>query len=153
MTTVKRSGVPFSGNQRLLEHTWGSRATKNSWKHGAEGEDELKSSGALELAQQAVCSFFPLKKEGAFERPKALMGARQLPRLGQMRVGDAHHDRGPLEGVRGQRPHPFAAEAPAFWAWRPWQHCLIASQFWAERRAWGRACCKRFCKRQADHRY
>jgi hypothetical protein len=28
-----------------------------------EGEAELKSSGALELAEQAVCSFFPLKKE------------------------------------------------------------------------------------------
>jgi hypothetical protein len=57
-------------------------------------------------------------KEGAFERPKTLMGGRQLPRLGQFRLGDAHHDHGPLEVAWGQRSQPFAAEAPAFWAWR-----------------------------------
>ena len=59
-------------------------------------------------------------KEGAFECPKTLMGLRQLPRLGQLRVGDAHHFRDPHRGVaREQRPQPFAAEARAFWSWHP----------------------------------
>jgi hypothetical protein len=49
---VPYSWFPFLGTR--AEHTWGSRATKNSWKPGAEGEAELKSSGALELAQQDV---------------------------------------------------------------------------------------------------
>ena len=65
-------------------------------------------------------------------------------------MGEAHHHvRGPLEGVREQRL-PFASMLAVFWVC-PWSPCcLIASQFWAERRDWGRACCKRFCKRQAD---
>ena len=59
-------------------------------------------------------------KEGAFERPKAHMGLRQLPRRGQLRVGDAHHFRDPHPGVaREQRPQSFAVEARAFWACPP----------------------------------
>jgi hypothetical protein len=54
-------------------------------------------------------------KEGAFERPKALMGRRKLPRRGQLRVGDAHHASGlPPGGARDQRPQPFAVESHAF---------------------------------------
>ena len=38
----------------------------DSWKHiFAEGEAEPEVSGAEELAKQALCSFFPLKKEHA----------------------------------------------------------------------------------------
>jgi hypothetical protein len=33
------AGLQLAG---VEEHTWGSRATKNSWKDGAEGEAELK---------------------------------------------------------------------------------------------------------------
>ena len=58
---VPNSWFPFLGTRG--EHTWGSRATKNSWKHDAEGEAELESSGSLELVMQDVCSFFPQKKE------------------------------------------------------------------------------------------
>jgi hypothetical protein len=80
------------------------------------------------------------------------MGGRQLSRRGQLRVDEAHHHvRRPLEGVREQRP-PFAVVPAAFWVW-PWRpRCLIASQFWTERLAWGRSCYKRFCKRQAADR-
>ncbi len=51
---VPYSWFPFPGTRG--EDTWGSRATKRSWAHVAEGE-------ALELAMQAVYSFCPLKKE------------------------------------------------------------------------------------------
>ena len=70
-------------------------------------------------------------KEGAFERPKSLMGRWQLPRREQLRVVEAHHHvRGPLEGVREQRL-PFAAKPAVFWVW-PWRpRCLIVSQFLA----------------------
>ena len=56
-------------------------------------------------------------KEGAFECPKTLMGLRQLPRQGQLRVGDAHHLRDLHPGVVQElRPHPFSGETRAFWA-------------------------------------
>ena len=58
---VTYSWFPFLGTRG--EHTWGLRATKNSWKYDAEGKSETESSGTLEFAMQAVCSFFPLKKE------------------------------------------------------------------------------------------
>jgi hypothetical protein len=51
---VPYSWFPFPGTRN--EHTWGSRATKRSWAHVADGE-------ALELAMQTVNSFCPLKKE------------------------------------------------------------------------------------------
>ncbi len=51
---VPYSWFPFPGTRG--EHTWGSRATKRSWTHVAEGE-------ALELAMQAVYSFCPLEKD------------------------------------------------------------------------------------------
>ena len=52
---VTYSKFPFPGTRG--EHTWGSRATKKSWVHVAEGETELSHSGDLELAMQAVYSF------------------------------------------------------------------------------------------------
>jgi hypothetical protein len=58
---VSYSWFPFLGTRG--EYTWGSRVTNHSWKYGAEDEVELESSGVLELDQQTVCSFFPLKKE------------------------------------------------------------------------------------------
>ena len=43
-----------------------SRATLRSWKHiFAKGEAGPAGSGAEELAKEALCSFFPLKKEHA----------------------------------------------------------------------------------------
>jgi hypothetical protein len=51
---VPYSWFPFPGTRD--DHTWGSRATKRSWAHVAEGE-------ALELVIQDVYSFCPLKKE------------------------------------------------------------------------------------------
>ena len=58
---VPYSWFPFLGTRG--EHTCCSRATKNSWKHDAEGAAEPESSRALELARQVLRSFFPLKKE------------------------------------------------------------------------------------------
>ncbi len=107
--------VPFPGNQRR-EHL------------GLACEKEfLPSTCDLGLPFDWILLS---AKEGAFERPKALMGGRQLRRRGQLLVGDEahHHFRGPLGGVREQRP-PFAAELPAFWVW-PWRpRYLIASLF------------------------
>ena len=78
-------------------------------------------------------------KEGAFERPKALMGFRQLPGRGQLRVGDAHHFRGRHpEGGREERPQAFAVVALAFWVGRPWKRCLRDSRSWSRWPGWER---------------
>ena len=58
---VSYSWFPFLGTRG--ERTCWSRATKNSWKHDAEGAAEPESSRALELVRQTLCSFFPLMKE------------------------------------------------------------------------------------------
>ena len=46
-----------------VEKTFSTKQCWSAWKHDAEGETELESSGALELVMQGVCSFFPLKEE------------------------------------------------------------------------------------------
>ncbi len=51
--------VPFPGTRD--DHTWVSCVT--NWKHDSGDAVEQESSGALELTRQALCSFFPLKKE------------------------------------------------------------------------------------------
>jgi hypothetical protein len=58
---VLYSWFPFLGTRG--EHTWCSRATRNSWKHDVEVETEVESSGTLEFARQALCSFFALKTD------------------------------------------------------------------------------------------
>jgi hypothetical protein len=132
---VPYSWFPFPGTRG--DHTWGSRATERSWSHVAEGE-------ALEFAMQVVYSFCPL--EGALERPRSLMGLRQLPRRGQLRVDDAHHFRSRFEGGREQGPQPFAAEALAFWAWQPYQRCHHASRSCSTPPVWERAVLNRACR-------
>ncbi len=101
----------------------------NFWKHDAEGK--VEGLGACEVSWMLLLS----ATEVAFERPKALMGGRQLPRRGQLRVDEAHHHfRDPLGGAQEQWP-PFAVERAAFWVW-PWRSpYLIVSLFWAGRRA------------------
>lgn len=53
------------------------------------------------------------EEEGAFERPKALIGRGQLPRWEQLQVGEVAH-RVPQRGAQEQPPLPFAAAGAAF---------------------------------------
>ena len=75
--------VPFPGNQRRAH--LGFACDNEFLKHDAEGE--VEGLGACEVSWMLLLS----ATEVAFERPKALMGGRQLPRRGQLRVGEAHH--------------------------------------------------------------
>jgi hypothetical protein len=104
--------VPFPGNHRRAHL---GLACDNEFLEGrCGGRDravELEGLGACESSWMLLLS----STEGAFERPKALMGGRQLPRRGQLRVGEAHHHvRDPL-GVAQEQGPPFAVDRSAFW--------------------------------------
>jgi hypothetical protein len=141
--------VPFLGNQRRAHL---GLTCDNEFLESRRGRRdravELGDLGACETN----CVLLLSSSEGAFERPKALMGGWQLPRRGQLRVGEAHHHLSdPIGGAQEQGP-PFTVELVAFWVCLGPRY-LIASLFWVGRRTWGRACFKRFCKRQADRRH
>ncbi len=65
---VSYSWFPFLGTRG--EHTWVSRATKNSWKNDSEGESELERSGAF---NETICMILLSTKERVFEHPKVLI--------------------------------------------------------------------------------
>ena len=66
-------------------------------------------------------------KEGAFERPKVIMGLRQLPRQGQLWVGDADHIRGLYPGVsQDQRPRSMLMRYVLFGLDGPDSAALVA---------------------------
>ncbi len=86
-------------------------------------------------------------KDRTFERPKTLMGLRQLPQRGQMRVGDDHHFRGTHpEGEREQSPQSFADEALAFMVWRRCRPCYRASWSWTQLPVWEQVDHNRDCR-------
>jgi hypothetical protein len=79
-------------------------------RYGGRDQDvELGDLGACESSWMLLL----FDTEGAFERPKELMGGRQLARRGQLRVGeDHHHFHDPLRCAQEQLPS-FAVERTA----------------------------------------
>jgi hypothetical protein len=91
----------------------------NSWKHDADDETETESSGDSEFARQALCSFFPLKKEHLSALRRSWEDGDCRDGGGQLRVGDGSPPflRSAPWGRAGsteQRMQSFATEAHAF---------------------------------------